>query len=150
VTGSEPVDGDPAARFAAAWDAFVLAIRRSQARGQQSSEDLTLAQYYMLVPLSADSVLPVSRLAEFAGVAPPTATRMIDSLERAGVVRRERTKDDRRTVLISLTTAGRELVVRKQDELARRRRLLYERLEPDEREPSERLLRHLAELISQL
>jgi DNA-binding MarR family transcriptional regulator len=146
----EPADDDPAARFAMAWDEFVLAIRRTQARGQQSLEDLTLAQYYMLVPLRTERALPVSRLAEFAGVAPPTATRMIDSLERAGWVRRERTHDDRRNVLISLTADGRALLRRKQAELARRRRLLYERLEPDEREPSGRLLRHLAELLSQL
>ncbi len=143
-------DGDPAARFAAAWDDFVLAIRRAQARGQQASEGLTLAQYYMLVPLSVERAMPVSRLAEFAGVAAPTATRMIDSLQRAGAVRRERTHDDRRTVLISLTNAGRELIRSKQGELARGRRLLYERLGPEEREPSERLLRHLAELIGQL
>jgi DNA-binding MarR family transcriptional regulator len=146
---SESTDRDPAARFAAAWEEFVLAIRRAQARGQQS-EDLTLAQYYMLVPLRSQRSLPVSRLAEYAGVAPPTATRMIDALERTGAVRRERTPDDRRTVLICLTRVGRERVLRRHRELARRRRFLYERLEPDERESSERLLRHLAELISRL
>jgi DNA-binding MarR family transcriptional regulator len=146
---SEPADRDPAACFAAAWDEFVLAIRRTQARKQQSGE-LTLPQYYMLVPLRSERAMPVSRLAEFAGVAPPTATRMIDSLERDGTVRRERTHDDRRTVLISLTSGGRDLVLRKQRDLARRRRLLYERLEPAEREPSERLLRHLAQVISRL
>jgi DNA-binding MarR family transcriptional regulator len=145
-----PGDPDPAAGFAAAWEEFVLAIRRAQARGQQSAEDLTLAQYYMLFPLTSEAALPVSRLAHYAGVAAPTATRMIDSLERGGTVRRERTHDDRRTVLISLTPTGHELMVRKQQELAQRRRTLYERLEPDEREPSERLLRHLAELIGEL
>jgi MarR family transcriptional regulator, organic hydroperoxide resistance regulator len=143
-------DHDPAAGFADAWEQFVLAIRRAQARGQQSADDLTLAQYYMLNPLTGEAALPVSRLAHYAGVAAPTATRMIDSLERTGTVRRERTHDDRRTVLISLTASGRELMARKQQELALRRRTLYERLEPDEREPSERLLRHLAELIGEL
>ena len=147
---SSAPDPDPAARFAAAWEEFVLAIRRAQARGQQSAEDLTLAQYYMLLPLTTEAALPVSRLAQYAGVAAPTATRMIDSLERSVTVRRERTHDDRRTVLISLTPSGRELMARKQQELARRRRTLYERLEPGERESSERLLRHLAELMSEL
>ncbi len=140
---------DPAARFAAAWEEFVLAIRRAQARGQDSA-GLTLAQYYMLVPLKSEGTLAVSRLARYAGVAPPTATRMIDSLERVGAVQRERTLGDRRTVLISLTPTGRALLTRKQRELARRRRGLYNRLEPDEREPSERLLKHLAELIGEL
>ena len=77
-------------RFADAWDAFVLAIRRAQARGAQSADDLTLAQYYLLVPLTHDRGVALSRLAESAGIAPPTATRIIDGLEKAGIVRRDR------------------------------------------------------------
>lgn len=137
-------------RFAEAWDAFVLAIRRSQARGLQSPEDLTLAQYYLLRPLENERGVALSRLAESAGIAPPTATRIIDGLEKAGLVNRERSDTDRRTVLVSLTSTGRRRVVRKRTELADRRRRLYENLEPDERRQSERLLRHLAELIGQL
>jgi DNA-binding MarR family transcriptional regulator len=63
---------------------------------------------------------------------------------------RERSRRDRRTVLISLTPVGRQRLKRRQRQLSRRRRLLYERLEPAERDQSERLLRHLAELIGQL
>jgi DNA-binding MarR family transcriptional regulator len=137
-------------RFTEAWDAFVLAIRRSQARRLQSPEDLTLAQYYLLSPLETERGVALSRLAELAGIAPPTATRIIDGLEKAGLVNRERSSTDRRTVLVSLTPTGRRRVVRKRTELADRRRRLYENLEPDERRQSERLLRHLAELISQL
>ena len=53
-------------------------------------------------------------------------------------------------MLVSLTPAGRRRVTRKRSELADRRRRLYENLEPEERRQSERLLRHLAELIGQL
>jgi DNA-binding MarR family transcriptional regulator len=142
---------DPAAeQFAQAWDEFVLAIRRTQARGSASPEDLTLAQYYLLAPLRGQPALALSKLAEHAGIAAPSATRLVDTLERAGLVERARSRADRRTVLISLTPAGRERLERKQRQLARRRRLLYERLEPGEREASERLLRHLTELIGQL
>ena len=139
-----------AERFAAAWDEFVLAIRRAQARGPQSPDDLTLAQCYLLEPLSRERALPLGQLADSAGVAPPTATRIVDGLEKAGIVRRERSDADRRTVLVSLTPAGRRRFTRKRKELARRRRRLYEALEPAERAQSERLLRHLAELIGQL
>jgi MarR family transcriptional regulator, organic hydroperoxide resistance regulator len=137
-------------RFAEAWDAFVLAIRRAQARGPQSADDLTLAQYYLLGPLETEPGFPLSRLAESAGIAPPTATRIVDGLEKAGIVRRDRSRTDRRTVLVSLTAAGQRQVASKRAELADRRRRLYENLEPDERIQSERLLRHLAELIAQL
>jgi DNA-binding MarR family transcriptional regulator len=150
LRNSQDDDTSEVDRFAEAWDAFVLAIRRAQARGVQSADDLTLAQYYLLRPLESEGPVALSRLAESAGIAPPTATRIIDGLEKADLVRRDRSTSDRRTVLVSLTDAGRRRVDRKRSELADRRRRLYENLEPDERHQSERLLRHLAELISQL
>lgn len=143
-------DRSEAEQFADAWDEFVLAIRRVQARGPQSPEDLTLAQYYLLQPLARENSDQLCRLADSAGIAPPTATRIIDGLEKAGVVRRERSATDRRTVLISLTAQGRKRFERKREELAQRRRRLYENLEPSERAQSGRLLGHLAELMGQL
>ncbi len=128
----------------------MLAIRRSQARSQQSPEDLTLAQYYLLHPLEGEAGVPLGQLAECAGISAPTATRIVDGLERACVLRRERSETDRRTVLVSLTEAGRARLKRKRQQLAHRRRCLYENLEPEEREQGERLLRHLAELVGQL
>jgi MarR family transcriptional regulator, organic hydroperoxide resistance regulator len=145
--GSEARDAE---RFAVAWDEFLLAIRRGQAPGQQSADDLTLPQYYLLLPLEDGSAVPVCRLAECAGIAAPTATRFIDAFERDGMVRRERSQEDRRTVLVSLTPAGQKRLARKHSQLVARRRRLYEQLAPEEREQSERLLRHLAELIGHL
>ena len=137
-------------RFEAAWDEFLLALRRSQARGRQAPDDLTLAQYYLLHPLEREDGVPLCQLADFAGIAAPTATRLVDGLENAGVIRRRRSETDRRTVEISLTQDGRRRLERKHQQLARRRHRLYENLEPGEREQSERLLRHLAELITQV
>lgn len=148
-TGTDGRTSD-AEGFANAWDEFVLALRRGQARGQARRDELTLAQYYFLSQLKNEPALPVCQLAEGAGVAPPTATRLADGLERAGLLRRTRSETDRRTVLVSLTDAGRQSLKRKQAQIARRRRLIYDRLEPEERGQSERLLHHLAELIDQL
>lgn len=139
-----------ARQFAAAWEEFVLALRRGHARGRQSPDDLTLAQYYLLHPLEQESAVPLCQLADSAGIAAPTATRLVDGLEKAGIIRRERSSSDRRTVLVSLTPAGRQRLTRKHQQLARRRRRIYEQLEPGEREQSERLLRHLAELVAEL
>jgi len=142
---------DPAAeRFAAAFDAFLVALRRAQARGQQAGGGLTLAQYYLLHPLEDGGSVALCQLADSAGIAAPTATRLVDGLERAGVVRRERSARDRRNVLVSLTAAGRRRLESKHRELARRRQVLYESLEPAERDSSERLLRHLAQIMDQL
>jgi DNA-binding MarR family transcriptional regulator len=143
-------DQEAAVHFARAWDEFVLAIRRSQARNQAGPGELTLAQYYLLSALDESGSLSVSQLAEAAGVAVPTATRLVDGLERAGLLGRERSATDRRAVRVSLTKSGRAQLSRRRRQLIRRRRALYERLEPGEREQSERLLRHLAELIREL
>ncbi|MDO9364908.1 MAG: MarR family transcriptional regulator [Methylotenera sp.] len=47
-----------------------------------------------------------SVLADKAGVTRATMTGLIDGLEQSGLVAREYTKNDRRSVLISLTDAG--------------------------------------------
>jgi DNA-binding MarR family transcriptional regulator len=150
LEGRAREDSAAAARFASAWEEFLLALRRSQARGQGSRGELTLAQYYVLAQFSAGAAIPVSRLAEAAGVAVPTATRLVDGLERAGLLQRARSDADRRAVLVSITGLGRQRLRSKHREVTRRRRLIYKRLEPDERAQSERLLRHLAEVIAEL
>jgi MarR family transcriptional regulator, organic hydroperoxide resistance regulator len=127
-----------------------MALRRSQARGQNERGGLSLAQYYLLAQLADSEALPVSSLAEGAGIASPTATRLVDCLERAGLLERSRSQTDRRSVLVSLTDAGRKTLRRKRRELARRRGTIYERLSPAERRQSPELLRHLAEVIDQI
>jgi DNA-binding MarR family transcriptional regulator len=143
-------DAAAAARFADAWEEFLLAVRRGQARLPQARGDLSLSQYYLLLPLAGGGELPASRLALEAGIAAPTATRVVDGLEKEGLVRRRRSSADRRSVLVSLTTSGRASLVRKRNQLARRRRRVYERLARAERSHAERLLRQLAELIGDL
>ncbi len=142
-------DNYTAKSFNDAWDSFVLAIRRAQARGQPAGE-LALSQYYLLKPLEGGRSVPLRDLADSAGIAGPTATRVIDGLERGGDVRRVRSTKDRRTVLVSLTARGRQRLANKRRQIEARRAHLYEQLEPDEREQSERLLRHLAELVGGL
>ena len=85
-----------------------------------------------------------------AGVAPPTATRMLGQLERAGIVRREASTEDRRVVTVSLTPRGRELLAKKRATVSAKRREFFESLTEAERVYSERLLRGMAELIEQL
>lgn len=139
-----------AAAFADAWDGFVLALRRSQARGQTNRGGLTLAQYYLLEQLQGGAALPISQLADAAGITPPTATRLVDGLERTGLLQRTRSDTDRRSVLVSLTDSGQDALERKARKLTDRRMTIYKRLKPEERQQSEQLLRHLAEVIDQL
>lgn len=77
-----------------------------------ASFDLTAQQYNVLRLLKAEPNpgLPTLLLAERLISRAPDITRMIDKLEARGLVERVRSQTDRRTVLVSLTTAGRALV----------------------------------------
>lgn len=82
------------------------------------AEDVTLAQYRVLVELAARGPQRLADLATALGVDRSTATRMCDRLVRKRLVHRRRINEDRRGVRLSLTTAGGELVA----EVSRRRR----------------------------
>jgi len=81
-------------------------------------EEITLAQYRMLVLLCARGPQRVADLAQALGVTPSTATRMTDRLVRKHLARRHRTTTDRRSVRVGVTPTGRALV----DEVTARRR----------------------------
>lgn len=86
-------------------------------------ESLTLPQFRMLVVLDANGSLTLSQLATELGVQPSTAMRMIDRLMAAGLLARGSSPTDRRASIISLTPAGRRVVVetteRRRQEIAR-------------------------------
>jgi len=149
---SAPSAGAPEAeRFAAAWEAFGLATRRARARlSREDGLALTPSQLHLLEALDGPDSLTVGRLAEAAGVTAPTATRMLDGLQRTGVVERSADPRDRRCVNVRLTRGGRELVSAKRAAVAAKRAELFARLVPAERADATRLLRRLADLIDEL
>jgi DNA-binding MarR family transcriptional regulator len=139
--------------FGAALEDFLRAGRRARARlhVDEAGAGLTLSQYYLLEPLAAaDGPLCLGELALAAGVSAPTATRMLDGLERDGVATRERRADDRRLVAVALTPQGREMVARVHARTTARRRAIFESLEPAERRNAARLLARLAEAVEEL
>jgi DNA-binding MarR family transcriptional regulator len=82
------------------------------------ADDVTLAQYRVLIELGSRGPQRLADLASALHVDRSTATRMCDRLVRKRLVTRRRTTEDRRGVRISLTSAGAELVF----EVSRRRR----------------------------
>ena len=100
-----------------------------------AGDEVTLPQYRALVVLAARGPQGTAELAAELAVNPSTATRMCDRLVRKGLIRRHRQAGDRRSVRITLTAAGRDLVA----EVTRRRRAeltrLLEALPPGQHEP---------------
>lgn len=138
--------------FLSSFDTFVQAVRR--ARGASSLErdrGLTLSQYGLLQPLAASNDgARVSDLAAQAGIAPPTATRILDALERRGIIERRRSADDRRGVSVTLTDFGREVLCSEDEWLRSRQREFYAQITDEERTVVPDLLQRLAGLIDEL
>lgn len=81
-------------------------------------ESITLPQFRLLVVVSTQGAVNLAQVAELLGVAPSTATRMIDRLIAAGLVVREVSPHSRREILVELSPAGRDAV----RQVTRRRR----------------------------
>jgi MarR family transcriptional regulator, organic hydroperoxide resistance regulator len=137
-------------QFTAAWERFFRATRRLRSRaGKQPFEGLTLSQYHLLEALRDEPELTVGVLAEAAGVAPPTATRMLDCLARDGFVERRHSETDRRAVLVSLTPSGSAAVDGAHEQVSAWRRSVFEALEPAERDQAAVLLARLADVMEE-
>ncbi len=143
------MDADGDIDFVTAFDALAQAVRR--ARGSAAADGgLTLSQYGLLEGLSSRPAARVQELAGHAGITPSTATRILDALERRGIVRRVRSLKDRRAVAVSLTEHGQQLLQDQQEWLRGRQRAFYASLPLTERELAPDLLLRLAALIDEL
>ena len=140
--------------FSAALSDFMRAVRTARGRFNRAPAvpELSASQFNLLEPLATGAgSLPVHALADAAGVAPPTATRMLDTLVRRGFAERTRSpKGDRRRVEITLTAEGRRLVAAKRARINEARREVFDRLSPGERRAAARLLHSLAAAIDDL
>jgi len=146
------VTAPPAEQFAAAWETFTRASRRARGRATAplDGSGLTLAQYHLLEGLRTAGEMTVSELALSAGVAPPTATRMLDALVRAGLAERRPSPDDRRVVFISLTRERKAAVRTAGVRVEAARARLRESLSSEEQVQAAALLRRLAVAIEEL
>ncbi|WP_247204164.1 MarR family transcriptional regulator [Streptomyces sp. AgN23] len=79
---------------------------RLRGRATRTPGALSLTHARVLRVLAEEGPLPVTRLAEHAETTGAAATQLVNGLERAGHVTRERPDNDRRSVFVALTPAG--------------------------------------------
>ena len=75
-----------------------------------AEQELTFGQMRLLFLLGKHGPSPMSHIAEWLGVALPTASGIVERVERHGLVARRHRIDDRRVVDCQLTDAGRQLI----------------------------------------
>jgi len=73
-------------------------------------ENLTLAEANALYVIGAQEPKTMKQIAQALGVAVSTPTRTIDRLVEKGLVSRTVGKEDRRKLLIELTSAGKDIL----------------------------------------
>jgi len=110
---------------------------------------MTLSQYQLLEALLQTPRLPVSELAASAGVAPPTATRMLDALVRDGIAERTPCDRDRRVVQVTLTEGGRDAVAAAAERIGAARARVRDQLSAAEQKEAAALLRRLATIMEE-
>ena len=147
---AEPVPDVTAEELSQAADALFLAMRRARSAVADRFAGLSLAQLTLLQPLAGPGQprIPVGQLAAGADVSVPTATRMLKQLEAKGVVLRQRSAEDERQVLISLTEEGAARLAQLQTHQRARQARAFEAFTPDERVQLVTLTRRLTDLVA--
>ncbi len=126
-------------------DAFGAVARRLRAAAMAAfaAYDVTPSQVRAIRVLAQHGGVRSSELAQHLGIAPRSATEVVDALEAKGLVARSPDPGDRRASLVGLTPRGREL----SEEVRRARGVesekMFERLTTTDRADLARILRKL-------
>jgi DNA-binding MarR family transcriptional regulator len=135
-------------------DAVVGASRALVAIAARSlgaaGEEVTLPQYRALVVLASRGPQRVVDLAAVLDVNASTATRMCDRLARKGLIRRQRLSTDRRSVRVSISAPGRELVAAVTRRRRREVQAIVERMTPQQSEQLVATLRMFADAAGEV
>lgn len=142
MSRDEPADG-PADGLG---EAFGVVARRLRAAAMEAfaAYDVTPSQVRAIrVIVKHAGGVRSSELAHHLGIAPRSATEVVDALEAKGLVERSPDPSDRRATLVALTERGRELAedVRRARGVASEK--LFERLTRVDRDHLARILRTL-------
>ena len=150
TTGNKPLSAAEIDELVQAADAVFFPMRKARSAGADRDAGLSLPQVTLLEPLVEEPELPVGRLAAAADVSIPTATRMLQQLESAGVVVRRRSPEDERKVLVTLTPQGHERLARLLAGRRGRQAEAFEAFSPAERKQLVALLRRLVPVIDSI
>jgi len=96
--------------------------------------NLTPAEMTVLQIINANPDVRHGDLAETLLIQPPNMTKLLKRLEAQGYLRRHTSDDDRRHVVLSLTSKGRRLACRIQEAVFDHEALVLASLAPSDRE----------------
>ncbi len=85
-----------------------------------NKDNISFAQFFLLSYLSTSKEMTMTDVARKMGHSTAAATGLVDRLEKLGYMERTHAIDDRRKVMVRITSKGIDLVARLRDELENR------------------------------
>lgn len=140
----------PAGQLGLAFKRAMVAVRKLRGRETHRSGQISFAQYGLLFGLAGTDELSARELAEQADLTPGTVTQMLDYLEAAGLVKRTRSKQDRRIVLSALTERGAAVVAERKAQMEPRWQAALAEFSDRELTAAARVLNRLADYFDAL
>ena len=140
------LDRDTRDLYAALTD--LVRIYQFRDRNMICCHDISVTQCYALQSLSRAGAMTQGGLANELMLDKSTASRVVDSLERKGCIRRTPHPEDARAMRIDITAKGRNLCHRIEEELIEEERRVIADLDPDVRRAAIGVVRDLARLAA--
>lgn len=137
--------------FSQAWGELVSAVARARGRGTVATEfDLTLAQALLLEIAVGLDHPTVGEIAHTAGIASPSASRMLQQLERKGKVVRRRSEQDERSTVVTVTEAGHRALRAHRERVGDRLQDIFTGVDPQLRPALVELLHGMRDFVNEL
>ncbi|GAB2482989.1 MarR family winged helix-turn-helix transcriptional regulator [Nocardiopsis aegyptia] len=150
----EPAEDGSAAQleeFQRAWTELINAAIHARTRSGQhrAADELTLTQSLLMEAVRGLSAPTVGSVAKVVGVSSPSATRMIQQLERKGMMARRRAEHDERSTVVAITEEGERVLAERRLEMERKQRRIFDAIDPALRPTVLEVLHDLREAMDQ-
>ncbi|MCY9787271.1 MarR family transcriptional regulator [Nocardiopsis sp. EMB25] len=133
--------------FQRAWTELINAAIHARSRSGQGHEELTLTQALLMEAVRGMDEPSVGAVARVVGVSSPSATRMIQQLERKGMMARRRSERDERSTVVHITEEGERILSVRRSALELKQRKMYDAIRPSLRPHVVTILRDLREAL---
>lgn len=114
---------------------FVLFTQRScilNLASELNRGNISFPQFFLMAYLSSEDYLTMSDIAKKMGHSTAAATGLVDRLEKLGYVERVHAAEDRRKIMVRITSKGTEMVARMRKEIAMNLADLMSEMDEDE------------------
>jgi DNA-binding MarR family transcriptional regulator len=114
-----------------------------------ANEQLADGQIFLLFNLCKKGICNASDVANMIGITSGAVTGMTDKMVNMGLITRERSEEDRRVVLFSISEKGKEAMQRIRDKRFKRVNELFRQLTVSELETTVNVFNKITDLIEQ-